>query len=67
MDGPVSSQRTYGGWLKDQPKAFQDEVLGPERAALFRSGEVSLDRFTDDAGRTLTLEQLRAREGITLE
>lgn len=67
MDGPVSSQRTYSGWLKDQPKSFQDEVLGPERAALFRSGQVPLDRFTDDAGRTLTLEQLRAREGITLE
>lgn len=67
IDGPVSSQRTYSGWLKDQPKSFQDEVLGPERAALFRSGRVQLDRFTDEAGRTLTLEQLRAREGITLE
>lgn len=66
-DGPVSSQRTYSGWLKDQPKSFQDEVLGVERAKLFRSGAVPLDRFTDDAGRTLTLEQLRAREGITLE
>lgn len=67
MDGPVSSQRTYAGWLKDQPEAFQIEVLGVERANLFRSGEVALDRFTDDAGRTLTLEELRAREGITLE
>lgn len=67
MDGPVSSQRTYSGWLKDQPKSFQDEVLGPERAALFRSGQIPLDRFTDEAGRTLTLEQLRTREGITLE
>ncbi len=65
--GPVSAQRTYSGWLKDQPKSFQDEVLGTERAKLFRSGTVPLDRFTDDAGRTLTLEQLRAREGITLE
>lgn len=67
MDGPVSAQRTYSGWLKDQPKSFQDDVLGVERAKLFRSGKVPLDRFTDDAGRTLTLEQLRAREGITLE
>lgn len=65
--GPVSSQRTYSGWLKDQPKQFQDEVLGPERAKLFRSGAVPLDRFTDDAGRTLNLEQLRARENITLQ
>lgn len=65
-EGPVSAQSTFGGWLKKQSPAFQDEVLGPERAALFRSGKVSIDRFTDDAGRTLTLEELRAREGLTL-
>lgn len=64
--GPVSAQSTYGGWLKKQPAAFQDEVLGPERAKLFRSGKVSIDRFTDDAGRTYTLQELAAREGLTL-
>ena len=65
--GPVSSQRTYGGWLRDQPEAFQIEVLGPERAKLFRSGGLSLDKFADDSGRLYTLDELRAREGITLE
>lgn len=65
--GPVSAQRTYGGWLRDQPAAFQDEVLGPERAKLFRSGGLSLDKFADDSGRLYTLDELRAREGITLE
>lgn len=67
MDGPVNAQTTYGGWLKKQPKEFQDDVLGPERAKLFRSGEVSIDGFTDDMGRTLTLDELRLREGLTLE
>ena len=65
--GPVSAQRTYGGWLRDQPAAFQDEVLGPERAKLFRSGGLSLDKFADDSGRLYTLDELRAREGVTLE
>jgi len=65
-EGPVSNQLTYGGWLRQQSKEFQDDVLGPKRAALFRSGKVSIDRFTDDLGRTLTLDELRAREGLTL-
>lgn len=66
-DGPVSARTTYNSWLKRQSEAFQNEVLGPERAQLFRAGEVSLDAFVDEAGRTLTLAELRAREGLTLE
>lgn len=66
-DGPVNAQVTYGGFLKRQSKEFQDEVLGPERARLFRSGKVSLDRFVDEQGRKLTLAELRAREGLTLQ
>jgi SPP1 gp7 family putative phage head morphogenesis protein len=65
MDGPVSSQTTYNAWLKRQPKAFQDSVLGPERAKLFRGG-MNVDKFTDDAGRTLSLDELRALEDMTL-
>jgi len=66
-DGPISARTTYNSWLKRQPKEFQNEVLGPERAELFRGGEVSLDAFVDEAGRTLTLAELRAREGLTLQ
>lgn len=66
MDGPVDNQLTYGGFLRRQSKEFQDDVLGPRRAALFRSGKVKINQFTDDAGRVLTLDQLAAREGLTL-
>ncbi|MEH6784762.1 MAG: minor capsid protein [Alcanivorax jadensis] len=66
MDGPVDNRTTYGGFLRRQSKEFQDDMLGPRRAKLFRSGKVSIDRFTDDLGRTLTLDELRAREGLTL-
>lgn len=66
-DGPVSADLTYAGFLRKQSSSFQDDVLGPERAKLFRSGRVSIDRFTDDLGRTLTLDELRMREGLTLD
>ena len=50
---------------KRQPTSFQDEVLGVERAKLFRGG-MNVDKFTDDEGRTLTLDQLKQLENITL-
>ena len=61
----VSSETTYNSWLKRQPADFQDEVLGVERAKLFRGG-MNVDKFTDDNGRTLTLEQLKQLDSITL-
>ncbi|WP_445460490.1 hypothetical protein [Halomonas sp. V046] len=66
MDGPVSNQMTYGGFLRRQSKEFQNEVLGKRRAELFRSGKVPIDKFTDSQGRVLTLDELAAREGLTL-
>jgi hypothetical protein len=64
MDGPVDGRTTYQSWLKRQDAEFQNEVLGVERAELFRSGRVTLDRFVDDQGVTLTLKQLREIEGV---
>lgn len=66
MTGPVSSQTTYNSWLGRQSKEFQVEVLGVDRAELFRSGKLTLIKFTDDAGRVYTLDELKAREGLTL-
>lgn len=67
MNGPVDSRVTYGGWLKRQPKEFQDDVLGPRRAALFHSGKLRIDQFVDDMGRALTLDELAARYDLTME
>lgn len=61
MDGQVAQTETYQSWLKKKPAAFQDEVLGQERAKLFRDG-TPLDRFVDDSGHTYTLEQLKKIE-----
>ena len=62
MDGPVNAKRTFGGWLRSQPADFQNEVLGPKRADLFRKGGLSIDKFTDDRGIVYTLKELRALE-----
>lgn len=59
FNGQVPERVTYGDWLKKQSKTVQEEVLGVEKADLFRSGEVKFDRFTDETGRSLTLEELR--------
>jgi len=67
MDGQVAADLTYGQWLKGKPAAFQDEVLGPERGKLFRSGGLTVDRFTDSKGKVYTLDELRKRDAAAFE
>lgn len=66
-DGPVPASRTYGGWLRDQSAEFQDTVLGKERAKLFRTGGLSLEKFTDDMGKQYSLEQLKLLEPVAFQ
>lgn len=63
MDGQVSADTSFGGWLDRQSKARQDQVLGPGRAELFRSGKISFRDLVDGNGRELTLQELRAKIG----
>lgn len=60
MDGQVPATQTYNEWLSGQPANVQNEVLGPTRAELFRNGGYTVDKFVDDSGRALTLDELRA-------
>lgn len=53
---------SYQKWLERQSVDVQDNILGPQKAALFRTGELPLDRFVEKKGGTLTLEQLKAQE-----
>ena len=63
LDGGAPAGQTYQQWLKRQPKEFQDDVLGPTKAALFRDGELSLDKFVDmRSGKPFDLAALKARE-----
>lgn len=65
--GPVSNQMTYGGFLKRQSREFVEDVLGKKKADLFLSGKLKIDQFTDDLGRSLSLDELQARYDLTME
>lgn len=56
----VSAKVTSQQWLERQPRFFVESTLGKERAALFLDGKLPIDRFTDMAGRPLTLKELKA-------
>lgn len=69
-DGPeqdVSAKTNYQNWLKTQPNAFQDEVLGAAKGALFRDGGLTLDKFVDHNYQPLTLDQLKKMEPKAFE
>lgn len=59
--GTVPATTSYGEWLKTQSTGFQNEVLGPTRAKMFREGNLSLDKFVARDGDVLTLDELRRR------
>ena len=48
-------------WLQRRGPAFQDAVLGPTRAQMFRAGSLSPRQLIDSStGKPLTLEELGA-------
>lgn len=61
-DGQVPADTSYSDWLGRQSEFTQSEVLGVKRAKLFRDGGLKLERFADEKGRWLTLEELRAKD-----
>lgn len=60
--GQVDGKINYEQFLRKQSIEFQDEVLGPTKAILFRKGELTLDKFVNRAGDELTLSQLARLE-----
>lgn len=67
MDGQVPAGTTYPEWLAKQSAARQEQILGPTRAELLRSGKLTIDRFSNDQGRWLTIAQLRERNASAFE
>lgn len=60
--GRVPAETTYTQFLRSQNASFQDEILGPARGRLFRSGELDLKGFVDNSGRQITLRELYDRD-----
>lgn len=67
MDGQVPEDTTFASWIKRQPAARQDQVLGATRGALMRRGGLDLDRFYNDKGRMLSLDELRERDAAAFK
>jgi len=61
-NGQVKASMNYSDWLKTQSKTIQNEVLGVKRAELFRSGELTLDKFVSKNGDVYTLDELKQRD-----
>jgi SPP1 gp7 family putative phage head morphogenesis protein len=59
--GSAVKQESADAWLRRRDTAYQDAVLGPTRAVLFRQGRLGLHDLLDSlTGRPLTLEELGA-------
>lgn len=61
MDGQVPADITFTQWLRGKSASVQDDILGATRGRLFRTNEIEIDRFTDNKGRVLTLDNLRQK------
>ncbi len=58
MDGQVPVDQTFDAFLKKKGKTFQDALLGPVRARLWRAGKVTLQQMLDFRGQPLSPEEL---------
>lgn len=55
----IGANTSYEEWLRKQPPEFQDEILGKDKADLFRKGNVPFDRFVDERGNPVSLDRLK--------
>jgi SPP1 gp7 family putative phage head morphogenesis protein len=61
IGGGAVPQEGLNEWLRRRGRAFQDEVLGPTRARMWRAGSLSPRHLIDSlTGKPLTLEELNA-------
>lgn len=58
--GPISAKTSFSDFLKMMGPEYQDETLGPGRAALFRAGKLTPRELVDMSGRPLKLSDLKA-------
>lgn len=60
--GQIDANVSFTTWLRKQPVAVQDEILGVQRGKMFRAHKIEIDRFTDSRGRVYNLDELRRRD-----
>ena len=58
--GQIPADTSFDTFLKRHDKEYQDELLGPGKAKLWRSGKITLRDLINQDGRTITLKELQA-------
>jgi len=58
MDGQVAASLDYEDWLSTKSDEFQQDVLGPGRYDLWKSGKLELRDLLSQNGNPLTLDEL---------
>jgi SPP1 gp7 family putative phage head morphogenesis protein len=59
--GPVPASMTFDDWLARQPDSEVVAFFGKGRAELYKAGKITINDLTNKSGKTLTLDQLRAK------
>lgn len=67
LNGEVPAASTYAEWIGRQRASRQDDILGPARGKLLRSGGLKLTSFYTEDGRFLTLDELRQRDAAAFK
>jgi hypothetical protein len=52
---------TFDDWLARQPDSEVVAFFGKGRAELYKAGKITINDLTNKSGKTLTLDQLRAK------
>jgi len=64
----VNADESYYGWLKKQPKAVQQEIIGIKRSKLLRDGGLTSQRFSElqlnKNFKPLTLDEMKKLEPL---
>lgn len=65
--GQVDANTSFKTWFERQDEDFQKTWLGATRYKLFKDGKYSIDRFVDQSGKELTIEELRKLDERTFK
>jgi|GEM_PF-3274703 len=57
---PLEDQLNYDGWLKKQSNSVQEEILGPSRYKLWKSGKIKLDGMVGNNGKLIPVKKLKS-------
>ena len=64
FDGQVEAGVTFEEWLTTRPHAEQEEMLGKQKSAAWRRGDITLKQMLGRDLQPLTLAELREKDAL---